>query len=74
MDLILPTVFINNMDHLASYVEGVIDATQELRDLILSFYREKTSPTCKHEECRSSPPTYIEEMVKQLRDQRVVFE
>lgn len=71
-DLSLPTVCINNMDHLASYVEVVKDATQELRDLILSSYREKMSPTWKHEECRSSPPTYIEEMVKRLRHQRAV--
>lgn len=70
-DLSLPTVCINNMDHLASYVEVVVDATQELRDLILSSYREKTSPTYKPEECRSSPLTYIKEMVKRLRDQRV---
>lgn len=55
----LPTVCINNMEHLASYVEVVMDATQELRDLILSSYREKTSPTWKHEECRSSHPTSI---------------
>ncbi|XP_051243890.1 tripartite motif-containing protein 16-like isoform X1 [Dicentrarchus labrax] len=40
-DVCLPTVYINRMDHLTSYVQVVTDATQELCDLILSSYREK---------------------------------
>lgn len=39
-DVCLPTVYVNRMDHLPSYVRVVTDATQELCDLILS-YREK---------------------------------
>lgn len=71
-DVSLPTVCINNMDHLASYVEVVVDATQELRDLVLSSYREKTSLTRKHEESRSCHPTSILIGKRWLRDQRGV--
>lgn len=58
-DLSLPTVPVSCMDGLASYVEAVTAATRELRDLILSSYQEKTSPTWKHVECRSSRLTEI---------------
>lgn len=40
-DVSLPTVSINRMNHLTSYVQVLTDATQELSDLILSSYREK---------------------------------
>lgn len=53
----LPTVQMNCMDHLTSYLEVVTDATHELRYLILSSYREKTSRTGKRAECRSTRPT-----------------
>lgn len=53
----LPTVQMNCMDHLTSYVEVVTEATRELRHLILSSYREKTSRTWKRGECRSTRQT-----------------
>lgn len=37
----LPAAHKNRMEHLTSYVEVVTDITQELRDLILSSYKEK---------------------------------
>ncbi|XP_039977457.1 E3 ubiquitin-protein ligase TRIM16-like [Xiphias gladius] len=46
-DVRLPSVYINRMDHLTSYVNVVTDATQELCDLILSFYSDKLSVFCK---------------------------
>ncbi|XP_053194446.1 E3 ubiquitin-protein ligase TRIM16-like [Scomber japonicus] len=46
-DVCLPSVYINRMDHLTSYVQVVTDATQELCDLILSCYREKLSEICR---------------------------
>ena len=49
----LPSVYINRMDHLTSYVQVVTDATQELCDLILSCYREKLSEICRSGECIS---------------------
>lgn len=45
-DACLPTVHINRMDHLTTYVQVVTDATQELCDLILSTYREKNDLKC----------------------------
>ncbi|KAM9843017.1 tripartite motif-containing protein 16-like [Aulostomus maculatus] len=39
----LPSVHMNRMDHLKSYVQVVADATRELCDLILSSYRDKLS-------------------------------
>eukprot|EP00064_Thunnus_orientalis_P006299 superscaffoldBa00000651_g6315 len=48
----LPSVYINPMDHLDSYVQVVTDATQELCDLILSCYREKLNMICKSEDNR----------------------
>ncbi|XP_070704744.1 E3 ubiquitin-protein ligase TRIM16-like [Pempheris klunzingeri] len=41
VDVCLPTVCINRMDHLTSYLRAVTDATQELCDLIRSSYTEK---------------------------------
>ncbi|KAM7371927.1 hypothetical protein PAMP_009127 [Pampus punctatissimus] len=46
-DVCLPSVYINRMKHLTSYVQVVTDTTQELCDLILSCYREKLSMICK---------------------------
>ncbi|GAA6218240.1 tripartite motif-containing protein 16-like [Lates japonicus] len=46
-DVCLPSVYINRMDHLTSYVQVVTDATQELCDLILSSYKDKLSMFCK---------------------------
>ncbi|XP_040919490.1 tripartite motif-containing protein 16-like isoform X2 [Toxotes jaculatrix] len=46
-DTCLPSVYINRMDHLTSYVQVVTDTTQELCDLILSSYRDKLSMFCK---------------------------
>ncbi|XP_029365308.1 E3 ubiquitin-protein ligase TRIM16-like [Echeneis naucrates] len=42
-DVHLPSVYINRMNHLTSFVQVVTDATQELCELILSSYRDKLS-------------------------------
>lgn len=42
----VPSVHINRMDHLTSYVQAVTDASQELCDLIFSTYKEKLSSIC----------------------------
>lgn len=46
-DVSLPSVYVNQMEHLSSYAQIVTDATQELCDLILSSFREKMSLICK---------------------------
>lgn len=46
-DVHLPSVYINRMDYLTSYVRAVTDATEELCDLILTSYRDKLSMFCK---------------------------
>ncbi|XP_058509694.1 tripartite motif-containing protein 16-like [Solea solea] len=43
----LPSVYINCMDRLTSYVHVLTDATQELCDLILSSYRDKLTMFCE---------------------------
>lgn len=40
-DLSLPSVHIKGMEHLSSYVQIVMDTTQELCGLVLSSYKEK---------------------------------
>ncbi|XP_071389899.1 tripartite motif-containing protein 16-like protein [Centroberyx affinis] len=47
MDVCLPGVYVNLMDHLAPFSHVVTDATQELCDQILSSYREKLVTVCK---------------------------
>ncbi|XP_019949742.1 tripartite motif-containing protein 16-like isoform X2 [Paralichthys olivaceus] len=42
-DVGLPSVHINRMDHLSSYVQVLTDPTQELCDVILSSYRDQLS-------------------------------
>lgn len=49
-DVYLPGVYIGLTDHLASFSQVVNDATQELRDQILS-YREKLKEICKSGGC-----------------------
>lgn len=46
-DLSLPTVHINRMDHLTSYVQEVTDAVEELCDLIHKSYEKKVNLTKK---------------------------
>ncbi|XP_034448175.1 tripartite motif-containing protein 16-like isoform X2 [Hippoglossus hippoglossus] len=46
-DVGLPSVHINRMDHLTSYVQVLMDPTQELCDVILSSYRDQLSMFCK---------------------------
>ncbi|XP_078141095.1 tripartite motif-containing protein 16-like isoform X2 [Centroberyx gerrardi] len=47
VDVCLPGVYVNLMDHLASFSHVVTDATQELCDQILSSYRDKLMTVCK---------------------------
>ncbi|XP_044187588.1 E3 ubiquitin-protein ligase TRIM16-like [Thunnus albacares] len=70
----LPSVYINPMDHLDSYVQVVTDATQELCDLILSCYREKLNMICKSDTKSQMPdvsslpdPETLEDFLKYTR-------
>uniref|UniRef100_A0AAQ5Y5A4 B30.2/SPRY domain-containing protein n=1 Tax=Amphiprion ocellaris TaxID=80972 RepID=A0AAQ5Y5A4_AMPOC len=55
----VPSVHINRIDHLTSYVHAVTDASQELRDLILSTYKEKLSSICNSGKCISYQIFYL---------------
>ncbi|KAM3598826.1 uncharacterized protein V6R79_023108 [Siganus canaliculatus] len=57
-DVCLPTVNINRMDHLTSYVRVLTDATQELSDLILSSYREKMNLVWKSGDKSQMPESH----------------
>ncbi|KAM6905303.1 tripartite motif-containing protein 16-like [Xenentodon cancila] len=54
-DVFVPTVRINRMDQLNSYVQAVTDLTQELCHLIFSFYGEKITIICKNGAKASMP-------------------
>ncbi|XP_069558977.1 tripartite motif-containing protein 16-like isoform X1 [Brachyistius frenatus] len=55
-DVCVPSVCINRMEHLTSYVQVVTDATQDLCDLIFSSYREKLTMICKTAGTKSLMP------------------
>ncbi|XP_023120063.1 tripartite motif-containing protein 16-like [Amphiprion ocellaris] len=55
----VPSVHINRIDHLTSYVHAVTDASQELRDLILSTYKEKLSSICNSGTKSSMPESSL---------------
>ncbi|XP_042360586.1 tripartite motif-containing protein 16-like [Plectropomus leopardus] len=55
-DVCPPSPYVNRMDHLASYVQVVTDATQELCDLILSSYGEKLTLICKSGKSKMPEP------------------
>ncbi|KAM9745527.1 tripartite motif-containing protein 16-like isoform 1-T1 [Menidia menidia] len=46
-EIYVPTVSINQMDYVKSYIQAVADVTQELCELIFSAYREKLNMICK---------------------------
>ncbi|XP_061568182.1 E3 ubiquitin-protein ligase TRIM16-like isoform X2 [Cololabis saira] len=58
-DVFVPTVHINRMDYLNSYVQAVTDLTQELCALIFSSYREKISIICKNALMPDSQPSTL---------------
>uniref|UniRef100_A0A3B4ZET7 Otopetrin 2 n=1 Tax=Stegastes partitus TaxID=144197 RepID=A0A3B4ZET7_9TELE len=59
LDACVPSVHINRMDHLTSYVQVVTDATQELCELILSTYKEKLKTICSSGNKSSIPESSL---------------
>ncbi|XP_022066616.2 tripartite motif-containing protein 16-like [Acanthochromis polyacanthus] len=55
----VPSVHINRMDHLTSYIQAVTDASQELCDLICSTYKEKLSSICNSGTKSSMPESSL---------------
>ncbi|XP_035470572.2 tripartite motif-containing protein 16-like isoform X1 [Scophthalmus maximus] len=58
-DVRLPSVHINRLDHLTSYVQVLTDATQKLCDVILSSYRDKLGTFCKGSKSLIPEPTCL---------------